>query len=133
MRKIFYILLTLIWLTSIGGCDSIKSMSTTVPEGYTAARVTDISVVWHLIPGGWVLSVTIKPPKYAEAGKAYPVELYEKGKLRTRTIITWSQPELNVDYEKELDFPLSYEEQMAYQGKNVSNLFSVVVGKLPLK
>ncbi|MFC1939483.1 hypothetical protein ACFLXO_02200 [Chloroflexota bacterium] len=132
MRKIVYVLLVIIWLTSIGGCDSIKSMSTTVPEGYTAVKTTSISVVNHII-AGTVLSVKIIPPKYAEAGKTYPVELYEKGKLRARTKVTWSQPELNVDYERELFFPLSYEEQTAYRGKDLSNLFSVVVGKMPLE
>ncbi|GAI41303.1 unnamed protein product, partial [marine sediment metagenome] len=63
----------------------------------------------------------------AVADKAYEVELYEKGKFRSATSVSWSQPELNVKKEKMVGFPLSYEERQAYFGEDISHIFSVKV------
>lgn len=137
IRRVVIILSLVMMVVLVGGCDSITSgSSASVPAGYSAARVIDISVVWRLTlekGGVFELSVTVLPPKYAEAGKVYPLELYEKENLRARTKIFWSQPELNVDHEKEIYFPLNSEEQKAYRDKDVSNLFSVIIGKMPLE
>ena len=60
--------------------------------------------------------VTLTPSSTAIAGEVYTVDLYEKGKYRDPTEVSWNQPEINVYTPKTVHFPtpLSKEESDAY-------------------
>jgi hypothetical protein len=57
--------------------------------------------------------------------------LYEKGKLRSTSTVSWSVPELNVRDQKGVSFALTTEESSASAyggwGKDLSGIFSVKV------
>jgi hypothetical protein len=77
--------------------------------------------------GHTLLVVDIKPRDSALANKVYEVDLYEKGKFRSKTTIEWNQPEINVSTSKSVGFPVTREEYDAYLYKDVSHIFSVKV------
>ncbi len=89
------------------------------------------SAVAHVVGKPYVgvltldLRFELEPTDLAVAGKVYEVELYEKGKFRSVTSISWSQPELNVKKVKSVGFPLSYEERQAYFLEDISHIFSL--------
>jgi len=53
--------------------------------------------------------------------------LYEKGKLRATTRVSWNQPEINVSSKKLVEFPVTKEEFDAYFMEDVSHIFTVKV------
>ena len=73
--------------------------------------------------------VTLTPSSTAIAGEVYTVDLYEKGKYRDSTEVSWNQPEINVYTPKTVHFPtpLSKEESDAYFMKDLSGIFSVII------
>jgi len=72
-----------------------------------------------------VFTVELEPTSLAVANKIYIVEIYEKGRLRARTTISWNQPELNVFTHKYAYFRLTNEEWDAYSWKDVKHLFTL--------
>ena len=70
----------------------------------------------------------LKPTSSAIANRVYIVELYEKGKLRATSTISWNQPEINVGTVKPAVFPTTRQESEAYglEG-DLSKIFSVKV------
>jgi hypothetical protein len=76
---------------------------------------------------GYAIYVDLKPTQSAIAGKVYVVDLYEKGKLRATTHISWNQPEINVQKNRTAAFRASQEEYNAYFMEDVSRIFSVKV------
>ncbi len=73
------------------------------------------------------LSVELKPTNNAKANYQYTVDLFENGKWRCTSSITWNQPELNVSTVKSIDFPVTVQEMDAYRNKDLSHIFSVIV------
>ncbi len=78
------------------------------------------------------LTVVLKPTSAAQADQRYVVELYEKGKFRDSTGVSWNQPQINVHEKTYVDFSLSAEEADAYGAPNVlfgelSKVFSIKV------
>jgi len=73
------------------------------------------------------LSVELKPTNNAKANYQYTVDLFEKGKWRYTSSITWNQPELNVSTVKSIDFPVTVQEMDAYRNNDLSHIFSVIV------
>lgn len=78
--------------------------------------------------------VSLSPTNHAKAETQYVVDLYEKGKFRATSHVSWSQPELNVKTTKSVTFPLTAQEYDAYHwtplsGGDLSHIFSVKVHK----
>jgi len=73
------------------------------------------------------LQINLTPTSATQAGTEYVVELYEKGKLRDTSTVTWSTVELNVMEEKYVHFPLTHEEVDAYAWQDLSDVFSLKV------
>jgi hypothetical protein len=73
------------------------------------------------------INVRLMPSSSALANKVYKVDLYEKGKLRDTTTVSWNQPEINVRQEKPASFPMSQQESDAYYMKDISGIFTVKV------
>ena len=97
--------------------------STSCTSTNQVAKVVDIYVSWftpHLV-------VDLMPTDAVQAGKYYKVDLYEKGKLRATSTVSWSVAELNVKNNKGVYFPLTTEERGVYLLKDLSNIFSVKV------
>ena len=101
----------------------------------TQAKVSQktIATVQNIWVGssGWAgsdfICVELKPTSSAQANKVYTVDLYEMGKLRTSTKVSWNQPEINVSKMKPVRFPATKEEWDAYYMEDVSHIFSVKV------
>jgi hypothetical protein len=64
--------------------------------------------------GNEYLYVEVTPTSRVKADTSYTVDLYENGDLRAHSIISWTQPELNVQAAKEASFPISQDEYDAY-------------------
>ena len=73
------------------------------------------------------INVILMPSSSALANKVYKVDLYEKGKLRDTTTVSWNQPEINVQTQLTVCFNISYAEYNAYLGKDISGIFTVKV------
>ena len=91
------------------------------------ATKTNIFITEPLWTSGWVIDVELQPTDNAKAGKVYQVDLYEQGKLRATTTVSWNQPEINVKDTKTVEFPASSDEFNAYALKDISHIFSVKV------
>jgi hypothetical protein len=84
-----------------------------------------VSAIW--IDGG-SLFVELQPASSAIANKVYIVELYEKGKYRATSKVSWNQPEINVSSMKAVEFSATREESEAYSlESDLSDIFSVQV------
>ena len=112
--------LTLILASGLvaSGCGSDRSV----------AKITGIGLPML----GFNLQVGLAPTDHTRANTSYTVDLYEKGKFRATSHVTWSQPELNVNKTKSVTFPLSDQEWDAYHwsptsAPNLSKIFSAKV------
>ena len=106
-------------------------ISTACLSDTSVAKTTGIGTS---IFGGSDLVASLSPTEHAKADTRYVVDLYEKGKLRTTSHVSWSQPELNVKRTKSVTFPLTGKEYDAYHwtplgGGDLSHIFSVKVHK----
>jgi hypothetical protein len=82
------------------------------------------NVVWIKAPNGggegfdWnstgSLVVKLKPNSTTESNTQYTVDLYEKGKLRDTSYVSWSAPDFNMKNPEYVYFPLSNTEFEAY-------------------
>ena len=101
------------------GCGSNRSV----------AKITGIGV--PLL--GFNLQVNLAPTDHTKANTSYTVDLYEKGKFRATSHVTWSQPELNANKANSVTFPLSDQEWDAYHwspatgAPDLSKIFSAKV------
>lgn len=95
-----------------------------VVENKDVAKVKSISAGYGLHRS---IYVELIPTDYAEANRNYTVELYEKGKLRDKTYVSWNQPELNVKKEALVSFRITSEELSAYYLENINGIFSVKI------
>lgn len=75
----------------------------------------------------YAIFVNLKPTQSAVAGMIYDVDLYEKGKLRATTTVSFTQPDINIGATERIAFPATSDEDNAYFGENISNIFSVKV------
>lgn len=78
------------------------------------------------------LSVELKPTSSAIAGYWYTVDLYERGKFRDSTMVSWNQAQINVHDPQLVFFALSQSEYNAYFFKplgDIEAVFSVKVYK----
>lgn len=77
--------------------------------------------------GTYVINVDLKPTRRAIANTNYIVDLYENGKLRASSTVSFNQPEINVQADKIVYFPASRDEYDAYLNRDISHIFSVRV------
>jgi hypothetical protein len=73
----------------------------------------------------YAIFVNLKPTQSAIAGETYNVDLYEKGTFRATTTVSFTQPDIGST--EKVAFPATADEENAYFGKNISNIFSVKV------
>jgi hypothetical protein len=73
------------------------------------------------------LVVHLIPSSLAIADKEYTVVLYEKGNYKDATTVSWNQPEIDGSQTAEVKFPISQTEEAAYDGKDLSGVFSIKV------
>jgi hypothetical protein len=128
-------LLTLVLLFAILsllpiGCTSISNGIQEISGSPAVLGSQGISVgIPPMFSNNWAAAiyVSLKPTSHAVAGQTYTVDLYEKGKLRSTSTVSFTQPDINVQNEKMIAFPATYDEYNAYFMKDVSNIFSVKV------
>jgi hypothetical protein len=60
------------------------------------------------------LVVKLKPNSTTQSNTSYTVDLYEKGKLRATSSVSWSDPDFNMKNAQYVHFPLSDAEFQAY-------------------
>ena len=73
----------------------------------------------------YALTVNIRPWSSAVADKGYLVNLYEKGKLRDTSIVSWNQQQLDISEAAVLEFPITSAEYEAYLTQDLSQIFTV--------
>jgi len=90
--------------------------------GGTIANTDEIfaSIMYHNS-----IVVRLIPTDATQANMVYQVDLYENGKLRSTTTVSWNQPQINVKEAKLVIFPASEEEYDAYLWQDLSHIFSV--------
>ncbi|GAG56779.1 unnamed protein product [marine sediment metagenome] len=89
MKIISIVVIATFFLLTLAGCSVITD----------AQEVTETKWIGTGISYG-KLTVELVPTDNAEADVNYAVELWEKGKLRAKSHVIWSQPELNVHTSK---------------------------------
>ena len=113
----------------LSSCSLISSVTSKINtsgnEGIATVGKIYIDAVWS--NDGGHIDVPITPAKMATAGTTYAVQLYEKGSLRAASTVSWNQPQINVATVMIAQFPCSYVEWQAYNGKDLSNTFSAKV------
>jgi hypothetical protein len=75
----------------------------------------------------YAIKAELQPTDMAQANTTYQVDLYENGRLRATTTVSWNQPQINVKEPQTVDFPASSDEYWAYAFTDISHIFSVEV------
>jgi hypothetical protein len=129
--KIFSILITTIVIASmfVSSCSVISSITSKINSGGKSGVATigkiSIDAVWS--NNGGYIDVPLTPTKSALADIIYTVQLYENSNLRATSTVSWNQPQINVATEMIVQFPCSYVEWQAYNGKDLSGTFTAKV------
>lgn len=149
--KIFGCLIaTVLFMLLIPSCDLIDNIKADISTAKGQVASLNIGVAqgiytkcidfWH---DKYSLEVLIQPIS-AEANKIYIVSLYEKGQLRQKNTISWTQPEINIKATKFVSYNISYEEYRVYskehditivfgkKPKSLSNIFSISIASEPV-
>ncbi|PPD58392.1 hypothetical protein JP09_004615 [Dehalogenimonas etheniformans] len=102
----------------------VNQKATNIPNPLSkqVATVHDIFVGFTLS-----LCVEVQPTNQAQANIPYKVQLFEKGNLRATSTVIFNQPQINVGDMVLVYFPLSRDEVNAYNGRDLSNVFSAKV------
>jgi predicted small secreted protein len=130
MKK-FILLIAAVIMASIlvSSCSIVNSITSKINTGGNGEIATVgklyIDAVWS--NNGGQIDVPITPGKLAVADTTYTVQLFEKGSLRAASTVSWNQPQINVATAMSVQFPCSYVEWQAYNGKDLSGTFSVKV------
>ena len=103
---------------------SQPSTSMQTPE---TALVATVVSMFACETCGHVLVVGLRPTALAKADYQYKVDLFEKGRLRQTSSITWNQLQIDVERAKGVEFDLTTEEWEDYLGRSVNHIFSVSV------
>jgi len=126
-KKLFLLVLSLILSLSLllPSCSVVNKI-----QGNNIATVGSNDI--YVSPGvftawDYAIFVNLKPTQSAVAGMTYDVDLYEKGKLRATTTVSFTQPDINIGATERVAFPATSDEDNAYFGENISNIFSVKV------
>ncbi len=93
----------------------------------TQKTIATVEDIWVSHVPRYCIVVELKPTNEAVSNKVYVADLYEKGKLRATTNVSWNQPEINVLSVKLVNFPATREEWDAYLWEDISHIFSVKV------
>jgi len=113
----------------VSSCSIVNSITSKISTGGNDGIATVgklyIDAVWS--NNGGQIDALITPAKLAVAGTTYSVQLYEKGNLRASSTVSWNQPQINVATAMIIQFPCSYIEWQAYNGKDLSGTFSIKV------
>ena len=130
MKKLSLLIATIVIASIlVSSCSIISSITSKINTGGNGGIATIgklyIDAVWS--NNGGQIDVPITPAKLAVANTTYTVQLYEKGSLRATSTISWNQPQINVATVMIVQFPCSYVEWQAYNGKDLSGTFSVKV------
>jgi hypothetical protein len=130
MKKSFLLIATIVVVSMlVSSCSIVNSITSKINTGGNGgiANVGKlyIDAVWS--NNGGQIDVPITPAKLAVADTTYTVQLFEKGSLRATSTVSWNQPQINVATTMIIQFPCSYVEWQAYNGKDLSGTFSVKV------
>jgi predicted small secreted protein len=129
--KRFILLIAAVIMASIlvSSCSIVNSITSKINTGgngeIASVGKLYIDSVWS--NNGGQIDVPITPGKLAVADTSYTVQLFEKGSLRAASTVSWNQPQINVATSMIVQFPCSYVEWQAYNGKDLSGTFSVKV------
>jgi hypothetical protein len=126
VRKIFLVVLSAILGTSIlfSSCTEIDKLSGSI----ATVGSNDIFISPGVFTSwDYAIFVNLTPTQNAVANKTYNVDLYEKGKLRDTTTISFTQPDINIGSHTRVAFAATADEDGAYWGKNINHIFSVKV------
>ena len=130
MKKLLLLMATIIMVSIlVSSCSVINSITSKINTGGNGGIATVgklyIDAVWS--NNGGQIDVPITPAKLAVADTTYTVQLFEKGSLRATATVSWNQPQINVATAMIIQFPCSYVEWQAYNGKDLTGTFSVKV------
>ena len=93
--------------------DGRQAVATIGKRGISVAYLAD-----------YVICVDLVPTNSAIAGQRYWANLHENGRLRESRPVSFNQPEINVHTGKTVYFHAIPDEFRAYQGKNISKIFT---------
>lgn len=121
------------WVLSLILCLSLLFSSCSIVnklQGNNVATVASNGI--YVSPGvftpwDYAIFVDLKPTQSAIAGETYAVDLYEKSTFRATTTVSFTQPNINIGATEKVAFPATADEDNAYFGKIISNIFSVKV------
>jgi predicted small secreted protein len=130
MKKLSLLIATIVMASIfVSSCSIVSSITSKINTGGNGEIATVgklyIDAVWS--NNGGQIDVPVTPAKLAVADTAYTVQLFEKGSLRAASTVSWNQPQINVATAMIIQFPCSYVEWQAYNGKDLSGTFSVKV------
>jgi hypothetical protein len=130
MKKLFLLIATIVIASIlVSSCSVLSSITSKINTGGNGGIATIgglyIDAVWS--NNGGHIDVPIAPAKLAIADTIYTVQLFEKGSLRATSTVSWNQPQINVATVIIAQFPCSYVEWQAYNGKDLSGTFSAKV------
>lgn len=130
MKKLFPLIAAIVLSSMIVcSCSVISSITSKVNSGGNARIVSIgkiyIDAVWS--NSGGSIDVPVTPTKSAVAGTTYTVQFYENGTLRATSSVSWNQPQINVATVMIAQFPCTYVEWQAYNGKDLSGTFTAKV------
>jgi hypothetical protein len=98
-------------LSLIPGCEAVNSVSNPISQSIATLGRDGIYVsIGAFTAYGYIINVDLTPTKYAVANKNYIVDLYENGKLRASSVVSFNQPEINVQADKFVIFPATTQE-----------------------
>jgi hypothetical protein len=104
------VLILLLFPTGCGILNSNDIKSTTTEyDGTKSSKIASVEGMRVFIS----LNVELKPID-AQPNVTYPVDLFEKGKLRASSKIKWNAPQINVKESQQVSFGLTKEEENAY-------------------
>jgi len=127
VRKLFLVVLSIVsGLSLFTSCSSVSNVVNKI-QGNDIATLGDNGVNRSISVGMGAIWVSLKPTQNAVANKIYAVDLYEKGKLRDTSTISFTQPEINIQAIEPVLFAASEDEVNTYFMKDVSHIFSVKV------
>ena len=97
----------------VSSTDSAQAIATMGKHGISVAYLAD-----------YVICVALIPTDSAIAGQRYWANLHENGRLRESRPVSFNQPEINIHTEKTVYFHATRDEFSAYQGRNISEIFT---------
>ncbi|OGN89376.1 MAG: hypothetical protein A2158_00610 [Chloroflexi bacterium RBG_13_46_14] len=134
LQRLLFSVLAIVIICGFLNVRPISTFFDNITQNFSSCSVGGVAKVERIwcsyiwVAGLDGIFVELVPTSATEPNKTYTVELYEKGKLRETSTITWNQPEVNVKAQKSVRFSSTKAEAEAYGMEgDLSHIFSAKV------